>query len=79
MRVTLVSPTKPIEPPLTVKSYAAAATWRPAILPQPQTTASAGTYSAPCPISVPWMPTSVYAPSSNSSAIRSRAVNLPRS
>ena len=43
IRVTLVSPTKPIEPPLTVKSYAAAETCRPETLPQPQITASAGT------------------------------------
>ena len=57
-RVTLVSPVKPMEPPLTVKSYAAAATLRPSTLPQPHTTASAGTYCAPGPISVPWMPIS---------------------
>jgi hypothetical protein len=58
-RVTLVSPTKPIDPPFTVKSYAAAATGRPLTLPQPQITASAGGLSFGSPaIWVPWMPIS---------------------
>ena len=48
MRAALASPVGPIEPPSTVKSYAATPTGRPSTLPKPHTTASAGESTPGC-------------------------------
>jgi len=80
-RATLISPVVPIEPAMTVKSYAHTQTRRPSTRPKPVITPSAGASRPSRPRTEWWMPTcsptSVNEPGSTSSAIRSRAVSLP--
>ncbi len=52
MRAILSSPTAPIEPAITVKSYAATATGRPSISPTPVTAPSAARNRSPRPASM---------------------------
>src|SRR3954466_8043756 len=80
-RVTFSSPVMPIEPAMTVKSYAQTATSRPSTFPYPVITPSAGASRpamAACEkCGCAWMPNSQKVPSSISRSSRSRAVSLP--
>src|SRR5262249_40866891 len=78
-RAILCSPTWPIDPAITVKSYAPTATGRPSISPIPVTTPSAARNRSPRPASM-WsasIPYSTHVPGSSSTSRRSRTVSLP--
>jgi len=82
-RATLRSPTGPMLPPCTVKSYEATQQGRPSMSPVPQTTPSAGEgcsdSAGSLPRSVARRPISTKLPGSSKRPSRARASSLPRS
>src|SRR5438270_5226077 len=70
------SPTAPIDPAMTVKSYAITHTCRPSTSPCPVTTPSAGDVSEPSRLFAS-RPSSTNVPASKRRSTRSRAVSLP--